>query len=705
MSKLTKKGYFVKKKADNIKLIEEIRNELTVSPNNYYTGTVKQEKIMFEVFQEDEKYLQIPKYYGLNKLGPPKKNKEKEGKPVKLKFKGKLRDYQQEIVKKSIDYMTEKDGGLISLGCGQGKCLAKNTNIIMFDGTFKKVQDVIVGDKLMGDDGNCRNVFSITSGFEEMFLIKQDNGIDYSVNKSHILSLIDCNDNIIDIPLVDYLELSEEDKRKLYGFRTTLEYRFTMVPRENLETYITNLDLIDYTVVRSSIRFRKDIITLLLMRYGSVIPIHFRKDTLERLRTIINSVGYNSIIEDNNLRIIFNYDSTNEFSKSNITVESLGEGEYFGFTIDRNRRFLLEDMTVTHNTVIALNLACHFKVKTLVIVHKTFLLNQWLERIKQFTNASVGIIQQNKVETDNMIVVGMLQSIAKDKYPSKTFKDFGLVIFDEAHHAPSQYFSQALPIIACKKTLALSATPKRSDGLERILNWYFGDMIYQSNRVNNKDVMVSLMDYTIKDKDFKECKLPFNGKVNKPKTLSKIIKIQKRNDFIMDILKNLYKNKLRQILILSDRIEHLKILEDMILNFCPDYSYGYYIGAMKQDKLDESATKRIILASYGMAAEALDIPSLNTLIMATPRSNVEQSIGRIIRKKNEKVKPLIIDIIDNLTSFVNQSKNRIKLYRKKDYYIEKKVYIENELKETKDMSNVKISQISNTFDSNTIDFV
>ena len=244
-------------------------------------------------------------------------------------------------------------------------------------------------------------------------------------------------------------------------------------------------------------------------------------------------------------------------------------------------------------------------MKTLVIVHKTFLLNQWLERIKQFTNASVGIIQQKKVETDNMIVVGMLQSIAKDKYSSKVFKDFGLVIFDEAHHAPSQYFSQALPIIACKKTLALSATPKRMDGLEKILNWYFGDMIYQSNRVNHKDVIVNIIDYTIKDKKFREYKLPFNGKINKPKTITNLVKIGKRNEFIMEVIKNLYENEHRQILVLSDRIEHLKTIEEMILTFYTDFSYGYYIGGMKQSKLDESAEKRIILASYGMAAEAL----------------------------------------------------------------------------------------------------
>ena len=101
----------------------------------------------------------------------------------------------------------------------------------------------------------------------------------------------------------------------------------------------------------------------------------------------------------------------------------------------------------------------------------------------------------------------------------------------------------------------------------------------------------------------------------------------------MEVIKNLYENEHRQILVLSDRIEHLKTIEEMILTFYTDFSYGYYIGGMKQSKLDESAEKRIILASYGMAAEALDIPSLNTLVMTTPRSSVEQSIGRIIRKK------------------------------------------------------------------------
>ena len=93
-------------------------------------------------------------------------------------------------------------------------------------------------------------------------------------------------------------------------------------------------------------------------------------------------------------------------------------------------------------TTLSLYIASIFKVKTLVIVHKSFLLNQWKKRATEFTNAKIGIIQQNKIDIDGKdIVIGMLQSIAKDKYDADIFRDFGLVIFDKAHHAPSKYFS------------------------------------------------------------------------------------------------------------------------------------------------------------------------------------------------------------------------------------------------------------------------
>ena len=200
-------------------------------------------------------------------------------------------------------------------------------------------------------------------------------------------------------------------------------------------------------------------------------------------------------------------------------------------------------------TVLALYLASIFKVKTLVMVHKTFLLNQWKERAEEFTDAKVGIIQQDVIDTDGKdIVIGMLQSIAKEKYDDDIFRDFGLVIFDEAHHAPSEYFSKALPLIASKITLGLSATPKRADRLEKILYWYFGDIMYKAPVEENNKVLVNIVNYDIEHEKFREY-LMYTGDVNRPKTINKLTTIGRRNKFIIDTMEEILQeaNRLKDV--------------------------------------------------------------------------------------------------------------------------------------------------------------
>ncbi len=352
-------------------------------------------------------------------------------------------------------------------------------------------------------------------------------------------------------------------------------------------------------------------------------------------------------------------------------------------------------------TVMGLNIACHYKKKTLIIVHKTFLLNQWIERIQQFTNARIGIIQQNKVEVeDKDIVVGMLQSIAKDKYDSDIFMDFGLIIFDEAHHAPSEYFSKALPIINCNYTLGLSATPKRADKMEKVLFWYLGEVAYMAPPNINNKVTVRAYNYDVKHKDFKEARVKFGGEINRPKTINRITSIEERNTFIIDILKEIMEEPERKVLILSDRIEHLEELKRLI-DSIDMWSCQFYIGGMKQSKLDEAAEADIILGSYGMAAEGLDIPTLNTLFLATPRREVEQAVGRITRRADHPVQPLIVDIVDMLPCFVNQGIHRRKFYKKVQFNIEvyevedSKVVAKIDLNNTVDISEIKHNKICN----------
>jgi superfamily II DNA or RNA helicase len=339
-------------------------------------------------------------------------------------------------------------------------------------------------------------------------------------------------------------------------------------------------------------------------------------------------------------------------------------------------------------TVMAIYIAQILKVKTLVIVHKSFLLNQWKERFEQFSDAKIGIIQQKKVECEGKdVVIGMLQSIAKEKYDFDIFRDFGLVIFDEAHHAPSKFFSKALPLISCKKTLFLTATPKRSDSLEKILYWYFGDIIYKAPPDKNNNVLVKIMKYNITNDKFRESYIPYTGEVNRPRTITRVTKITKRNKFIITCIKDILVEEGRKILVLSDRIEHLDKLK-YYLDKAKVYS-DYYVGGMKQAKLDKATEATVILASYGMASEALDIPTLNTLIMATPRRSIEQSVGRILRSKEHIIQPLIIDIVDSIPFMDKQGFERRKFYKKLKYQIKLIDVEENEILGEEDITDCK----------------
>ena len=148
--------------------------------------------------------------------------------------------------------------------------------------------------------------------------------------------------------------------------------------------------------------------------------------------------------------------------------------------------------------------------------------------------------------------------------------------------------------------------------------------------------------------------------------------------FIITILKELLIEDERKIIILSDRLEHLNILR-LLLDNLEITTTSLYIGGLKQKVLDESEKAQVIFATYSMAAEALDIPTLNTLIMVTPRKEIEQAVGRITRKKDHPVQPIIIDIIDKIDCFHSQSVNRKKFYNKKDFNIKIIDVVENNI--------------------------
>ena len=134
-------------------------------------------------------------------------------------------------------------------------------------------------------------------------------------------------------------------------------------------------------------------------------------------------------------------------------------------------------------TVCALALAARFKRRTLIVVHKGFLADQWVERIGQFCPGStIGRIQQDDFQIENDFVVAMIQTLCVRPWAPGTFDSFGTLIVDEAHHIAAQAFSQSMFLMRPKFTIGLTATPERKDGLTRLLYWFMGPEFYRLQR-------------------------------------------------------------------------------------------------------------------------------------------------------------------------------------------------------------------------------
>ena len=336
-------------------------------------------------------------------------------------------------------------------------------------------------------------------------------------------------------------------------------------------------------------------------------------------------------------------------------------------------------------TVMALKIAEELKVKTLILVHKEFLMNQWVERIKEYLpDARIGYIQGKTLDIQRKdIVLAMIQSLSdprKDKdYPIAIFESFGLVIADECHHLAAKQFVRSLGKYTFKYTLGLSATPIRLDNLQRVFKHYLGEIVYKDDEIQKTEEDLRLDHipdstveiYIYRNNMVKYCKeeLNFKQRPNVVIMKSNIAECEKRTKFVLSFLPRLIAEG-RTILLLSCRREHIFQMEKLILQMeIPNCTVGLYLGGMKQEKLDISATKRVIIATFNMAEEAFDCKTLNTLIYATPHNNIEQAVGRILReeKKKRQYIPLIIDLQDMFSSFVKWNKLREKYYKKKGY--------------------------------------
>jgi superfamily II DNA or RNA helicase len=319
-------------------------------------------------------------------------------------------------------------------------------------------------------------------------------------------------------------------------------------------------------------------------------------------------------------------------------------------------------------------LACQLRRRFLVVVHQEFLMEQWRKELEgSIPGIRIGRLQGPKAQLGEEFdcCICMLQTVAGREWPANAFASFGFTIFDECHHLGAEHFSRALMSIQTQHMLGLSATPDRNDGLEKVFQWFIGPVRYQIKvREPDDSVEVRVLRFTSADSEYADTPTDCRGEVSRPKLCNQLAEYTPRTRMLCDVLAPCVAEG-RQLLILSDRRGHLKAFEEEFKarGFT---SIGYYVGGMKAADRDEASTRQIVLGTFTLAAEGMNIRALNTIALVTPKSKIEQAVGRIFRLKKEErtFQPLIFDIIDLPHDVcVRQYRKRRQFYRQCAYRI------------------------------------
>lgn len=304
-------------------------------------------------------------------------------------------------------------------------------------------------------------------------------------------------------------------------------------------------------------------------------------------------------------------------------------------------------------TFCALWLMAQLKQTTLVLCHKSVLMDQWCEEItKWMPGVGVGRVQASKRDFQADVVVATIQTMLNldtTQVPDR----FGFVIVDEVHHIGAAQFNKVFRVCNAKIALGLSATPFRSDGLTNVIQNQIGPIVYRDNVFDAQRVGELLV--VQHDSPGASRTAGFADRIQS--LVSDDCRTRRIARIITDIIGLEPK---RKVLVMSDRKAHLDSLKGELRGV----DAGLFTGSQKTAELELTKQCPVILSTYSMFGEGISLPDLNTLVLATPKREIVQVIGRIFRKEYspDEPKPLIVDIVD--TGFHQQHCARLRQYRK-----------------------------------------
>lgn len=336
--------------------------------------------------------------------------------------------------------------------------------------------------------------------------------------------------------------------------------------------------------------------------------------------------------------------------------------------LKEGKNFVFEAPTGFGKTWVVTDVISKIGKKTIIIVTKEDILDQWvfaLETLLGLSRANdIGFIKADRHDVvSKKVVIATVQSIAKyGRYSSSLFDLFGLAIWDECHRIGADFFSQSCFMIPAKLRLGVSATPDRKDGREEVIQAHIGETLVSTKatpmtpRVIARKSPWVIPTVPVKD-DEGRVVMDAKGNVmrkpvdHSPGKCGHIIRMLShhhgRNRMIVSFVLQSFQAG-RKILIQSDRKDHLETLSRLIATAgVPPQQITFYVGGLTAAQREKAKAGSVIMATYQMTAEATDIPELDTLVMATPKSDVRQIVGRVIRFLEGKKEPIVFDLVDD----------------------------------------------------------
>jgi superfamily II DNA or RNA helicase len=657
-----------------------------------------------------------------------------------------LRDYQLEAVHRVI----ERERGILWIPTAGGKCLGLNTEVLLYSGHTKKVQDVLVGDLLMGPDSKPRRVLSTSSGWGPLFRVVPHRAASWVCNDVHVLTLIETESgNIIDIALNQYLQKSKwfkhihkqfavsvdfpeadplpmdpyflgvwygDGSKTLTGVKVTkpdpeirelmqgMADKYGMILREDVrpnkckEFRITNgrgkpnpllRDLrnivgdctqLPHQYLTASRQDREAFLAGLLDTDGCLSKTGYeiakvRKRFAEDICFLARSLGLTATMKEKVVkgksywRVHIYGDCTSlplrierkkpvarkmnkHAGRQGFTVESAGYGDFYGFTLDGDGRFLMGDFVVTHNTATASSIVSSFPTaRWLFLVHRLSLLNQTADSFKRFTSETAGKVGESGWRP-RRFTVATFQTLAArlangDAEARALLESVDGVIVDEAHALAASTFTTVMGVATnARYRIGLSGTPlARGDRKSSLVVGATGPVIYRMR----PEVLVErevLARPTILMIDCWQDELE---DATWPTVYDRlVVHSARRNALVVEAVRRSEK----PALVFVQAVEHGQVLMRAFarVGIRAAYVHGAHTIEQREAAIEQLVAGRLeVLVCSVIFQEGVDVPALRSVVIAAGgQSTIAaiQRVGRGLRKSEGKTSCVVWEVLD-----------------------------------------------------------